>query len=637
MSKFGDIIKQSTPFGTKESTKSYFANLGGQVANTAVNTVLGSLLDVKQFGGTLSDEILDTEQPYRDKTAEHKNSFDILEQNDKRSQQEQLIFNESATEGHYVIDNESDSLPLKIPSWKYSDFINERNVWIKHLSNGLDEPNWLYFRIFFDFDTNFGLLGGILNALSTKNTSASNIKALNNEIDRSEETQKWKSPEATARFGENNEKYLEMKVVNVTPEADAIINGSNTAMSYLKTLSPTYYQVEQIKKRQTALSRFVYLLSNINTYSPWIFKGISQLNDAAALKLIDITKERTITIDLNVDTTDWRITTLLSLYKFVCFDEMNFKEIIPENLRKFDMHVVLFSAPIKYIHTPIYDVQDDKFIRKEYKKLFNPNQKNAAEETMSTKIFSFLNCEIKPESLGVYIPGNVSNEQPFQLGKGGLQIKYDRCIEQHYNEYDNLLICSNALCEYEYSDADGSLRTLNILQKVRDKADFGYTMLDASEYYSIYQLNRTFGNSHNFILGNIFGQVYNSFIHREDELPYYGSGLGANLTAIKRYLTKKVKEFKPVGKVLKFGDRALDFMGMGDDVMPPSYTTWGIDNSNGHGTVLTGYDQKNQSYSQKYADKLNKLLYGVAKQNVINRTANREQYTNLTGRQSSRR
>ena len=71
--------------------------------------------------------------------------------------------NYSKTEYNIVKDTNSDIYNLKLPDWSYADFINERAIWQKGLSSVFDEPAWFYFKIFFDFDTNHGLFGGLLN------------------------------------------------------------------------------------------------------------------------------------------------------------------------------------------------------------------------------------------------------------------------------------------------------------------------------------------------------------------------------------------------------------------------------------------------------------------------------------------
>ena len=588
MSKFSDFIKNVSPFGKNSTTKNIITN--------AISTALGVAEDAAVFenrthGQEFSD-ILNTEssnkvsinyitaesivnQDARSKSGKltsyassDKNpmTIDVLANNMNGFKDERIYdarFGSDSPTENYVNDDLSDIYRFKMPTWGYSDFINERTVWLKHLSNGLDEPNWQFFRIFFDFDSYHGLLGGVLKGMS-----------------------------------------------------DGDYRAINSAATYLQTLSKDgkRYQVEKVSQRKEALIRFVRLLSNINTYSPWIFKGVSGLQNAGNAELTDITKEKTISLELNVDTVDWRIATLFSLYKYACFDEMTQREIIPDNLRKFDMTVVIFSAPIKYLHTPIINNTTGQWLRKNYKDIYSPNRDKAA-NMLSTKIISFHNCEIKTDTLGAYIPGTLSNETPFQLGKNSITIKYDRSYEHLFNEYELLFVGSDGMCSFESENS-----TLNVLSKTRDMIDLGHQMLTASEYYSVYQLNRTFGNGHNFVLGNLHGRIYKSFIDREDELAFSSSGV----SNIMGYIKNKVKQLQPIKGINSALNSAYDYY---EPSLQPSWESWGIPNSNGAGTVLSGYG-KYAPHTEAYEEKLNRLIYGTNKTEANKKYESREQALN---------
>ena len=54
---------------------------------------------------------------------------------------------------------------------------------------------------------------------------------------------------------------------------------------------------------------------------------------------------------------------------------------------------------------------------------------------MSFKLFNFLNCEFDKSTLGGTIPGDLTNDNPFQLGKNTIKINYDRMYEYTNNEF----------------------------------------------------------------------------------------------------------------------------------------------------------------------------------------------------------
>ena len=284
-----------------------------------------------------------------------------------------------------VNDPYSDRLAFTTPGWTYADFINERSIWQKSLQTPAGEQGWFYFKIFFNFDTQYGLLGGLLN-------NGSSNAAVNTAY-----------------------KYLE--------HAGAL-------GSYSKC-----------NDRQVALQKFASILSYICTYAPWFFRSVKNLNQANVPLVDDLSKERSIEIECSEDAIDMRLTTLLDLYKFACYDEMDLKEIVPDNLRKFDMSVIIFEAPLKYFHTSFITKNGNKF---DYKGL-NVGNNTGFADVMSFKMFTLINCEIDRECLGNMIPGSMSNQQPFTMGGGTIKITYDRVYTHTMNEFMHLMLGNDGL------------------------------------------------------------------------------------------------------------------------------------------------------------------------------------------------
>ena len=299
---------------------------------------------------------------------------------------------------------------LELPNWGYDAFINERSMWQKGLTSPFGEPGYFYFKIFFKFNTQFGLLGGVLN----------------------------------------NE--------------DEVMGGHNTAMKYLQYLygedkngnGSGYFKSLLPNERARALSKFVKSLSYINCNAPWFFKSVKGLDKAGNPIIGEFSKEKSIEIECNADAIDMRLATLLDLYRFVCYDDYSNKEIIPENLRKFDMSILIFNTPIKTLHTAIrYGTYYP------YKQVAAHNQNY--EHLMSFKLFEFNGCEIDINSIGSMIPGDVNNETPFQIGKGIIKINYDRCTTYVSNEMNGILFGSTGFY-YDY-DLMSSTRSLKNVTK----------------------------------------------------------------------------------------------------------------------------------------------------------------------------
>ena len=109
-------------------------------------------------------------------------------------------------------------------------------------------------------------------------------------------------------------------------------------------------------ERADKLRQFVELLSNISTYSPWYFIEVGGL-DALLERpfkhdeayVVEAPKQ--ITIKCLPDSEDNRIATLLDLYRDVVYSYVWHKEILPANLRKFDMSIYIYGSPIKNLHS----------------------------------------------------------------------------------------------------------------------------------------------------------------------------------------------------------------------------------------------------------------------------------------------
>lgn len=259
-----------------------------------------------------------------------------------------------------------------IPRWGYKDFINERVSWQKSLDSLTGEPGWFYFKIFFKFDTNYGLFPGIL------------------------------------------------------ADGGTIMLSENSAMNYLSTIHNRYSKV-QSTNRKVALRKFGKTLSWINTYAPWFFKKISGMDNASYLDLNEIGKERFIEIECSEDAVDMRLSTLMDLYRYVCYDPLYQREILPENLRKFDMDVVIFHTPLRYYHTAGKSLAKGSF---PYKSLHADDMG----DRMSFRMVTFSGCEFDLASMTA-IPNELNNEKAFNMGSNKIKIKYNKAITTDLNEW----------------------------------------------------------------------------------------------------------------------------------------------------------------------------------------------------------
>lgn len=303
----------------------------------------------------------------------------------------------------------SNEQTLSVPYFDYSMWINERTIWQKGLSDPFGDPGYFYFKIFFRFDTQHGLFGGILNDYNPQNTHNSASKYL---------------------------KYMSLD-----------------DSKWYKSLIPN--------ERYQALTKFVKILSYINCNAPWFFRSIRGLAKAGVPITNEFSKERSIEIECNQEAIDMRLTTLMDLYRFICYDDFSNKEVLPDNMRKFDMLIMIFNTPIKTLHTAIKS-NGEKY---PYKGT-NPD---SIENTMSFKLFEFNGCEFDKETIGSMIPDDMNNEAPFQLGKGVLKINYDRCTQYNNNEFNKFMFGSTGIY-YSYDDNINTNTTNNTQDSVRSNA-----------------------------------------------------------------------------------------------------------------------------------------------------------------------
>ena len=493
--------------------------------------------------------------------------------------------------------DESGEYVLDLPDWNYGDFINERNIFIRHLSNGYDEPGWFYFKLFFDFNTNHGLFGGILNHNQQQNITyeesypAHTIEVMDNEGNVKEE--------------------LDYGYQGLMNEETYNFVGVNTAYRYLMDSAPIY-KINKLDERAECLRRFVNLLSFINLNAPWFFKGIKNLSVAGNPVINNFSEEKSIEIELNQDAIDMRLTTLLSLYKFACYDDIFNKEIIPENLRKFDLCVVVFESPIKLLHTPIY-----KNGRKvsDFKSMGGTNPQNY----MSFKLYKFLNCEIDITTIGGYVQ-DVQNENPFQLGQNTLKINYDKVYEYVMNDFMGSFMVGSDGVYFLYN---------NKTNKVVD-ADVNSSFTTLSEQFIRDNIGKVLKGQDHFALGNIYGQDKTLYKEKLNGSIDRTSGLSSSFTD---YFIQKSQLLSN-----KLTSNTNAIMNTGFDLiyklLGSSYHAGNALGTTGDGTVLNGHGQHGigSAVWQAKMDRLTNINNGQSNREYRITTVNNAQNANWSKR-----
>jgi hypothetical protein len=316
---------------------------------------------------------------------------------------------------------------LLIPNWSFEDFYNERTKFRKQgLSDSgvsaYNDRGSFFYKVFFNFHSNYGLLGSLIK----------------------------------------------------TPQ-NAYSHDENTAYLYLSNniygdkFSETYKNV--LRAKQKSLESFGKILNYLQMECPWFFKEIGNLAEVSKRDFNEIVpgEEKTISLTFNPDAVDMRISTLLDLYVNACYDTINFKEVIPENLRKFDMSIILFNPPMANLNVPADYIpakeleeikkryratpENEKRNSKEYNTIHSYLEQNWAgivKENMSFKCIILKNCEIDLKDLTT-TPEAVSNEDGISL-EYTIKIKYQRSYIYNLNKTLSIEVLDNMYNEVDNED-----------------------------------------------------------------------------------------------------------------------------------------------------------------------------------------
>lgn len=186
---------------------------------------------------------------------------------------------------------------------------------------------------------------------------------------------------------------------------------------YLYNSAWSYLKMNDENERAEKLEQFISLLSNINSDSPWYFSEINGLGEIMERKQVDgevkFDDRKKISIKCLPDPFDQRISTLLSLYRDIVWSWSNKKEIIPGNLRKFDMGLYIWESPI-------YAITSDSVL-----------DETSSNFSSSYKFIEFHNCEFDYNSIKSGFD-NLTNKEGTSH-EYTIDIYFDDCYERSYN------------------------------------------------------------------------------------------------------------------------------------------------------------------------------------------------------------
>lgn len=186
-------------------------------------------------------------------------------------------------------------------------------------------------------------------------------------------------------------------------------------------------------RRAKLLEDFITILSDISSNTPWYFKEVSGLDEAVnkrtfyeAPKIDSVRKS--ITITCLTDSIDTRIGTMLDMYRSICYSWQTKREILPANLRKFDMGIYVFTKPYQSYkrdmtggYKPLSWYDNHKFFGSD----------DTTIQDRSYKYLEFHNCEIELDSCK--FGDSISNEEGSPM-EYKIVISYDNCYDDRYND-----------------------------------------------------------------------------------------------------------------------------------------------------------------------------------------------------------
>jgi hypothetical protein len=260
---------------------------------------------------------------------------------------------------------------------------------------------------------------------------------------------------------------------------------------YLYQSAWTYLKLNCEDERADKLKLFVTLLSNINSQSPWYFSELSGLDSSINRKyvmeenFIVENKRPKISIKCLPDAYDDRIGTLLDLYRSIVWSWIQKKEMVPANLRKFDMGILVFETPTAPFHVMTKSTNESK--SQEFAEMDPNSSINSSNSNYKTsyKYYELHNCEFDYNS-PASTTSSFNNKEGNQL-EYTIDIHFDDCYETRYNEslLENL---GDLLLSDLYSQSE-NLTPDDIYQKYLDKLQDNIThneprLQERTEFYA---------------------------------------------------------------------------------------------------------------------------------------------------------
>ena len=369
--------------------------------------------------------------------------------------------------------------------------------------------------------------------------------------------------------------------------------GNNSALYFL--LANGEYE------RAEYLNTFLELLSDINVKSPWYFQTLTGLSEGlqqhkdGKWKIDEYNglPPYKLEIGLLSDSLDTRIGTMLDAYKTACFSAQQKKEIIPANLRKFNMGVYIGSVPIRNINSD--------------RTLGGTINNIVGDKTASYKYYELRGCEIDP--VESYVLENIANDKPFEM-KHKLVIRYSNIYEESYNQFMGKFITDNVIGDMTHKTP----MTKETAEKIVNQAKFvmednsGGFFTNAAKQLTTFAATKLNTALNRLILGNIYTISGKRLLEQAADIAN-GNVLGG---------VRSVSNYVRTAKSINFSPNIYSKSGKGIGEINPSITPNGSRNiGHAEGNIYDGANAINNEEQQfkfgniynKQNDTLNRSLF----------------------------
>lgn len=202
-------------------------------------------------------------------------------------------------------------------------------------------------------------------------------------------------------------------------------NYKNSALAYLKRIGE--------EDRYILLKKWLELFKTLFRDYEFLILDISGLDRIQNINPWEFFNNQEDNIDMNIrETVDLYVQMLLTTYRQIWYDDIRKVEILPENLRYFDMSIFVYSAG--YYDMFMYDDMNfyefnseniDRFIFPTIQKLDTKLQVDFKKfEKFNHTIYKLTNCQIDNANSGKGFTQSLSNEPNSDYVKNNISINY---------------------------------------------------------------------------------------------------------------------------------------------------------------------------------------------------------------------